>query len=419
MRRRNFLSLVPASMALGVSLPSNVLGRTIISPDGKQKPESRAYWVNTLIKIADPVLTNLSKGTLHLNMPVEVNPTNPLDRSKTTGLEAFARLMAGIAPWLELGEDDTSEGKLRAKYIELSRKSIAMAVDPASPDYLKFKGGDPQLLVDTAFLAHALIRAPKQLWEPLDSQTKANVLTAIKMSRRFTPVYNNWLLFMAIIEAFLIKVGEQGDKVRIDYALKKHAEWYKGDGVYGDGESFHWDYYNSFVIHPMLVDIVEIITNKKNSADTSFYKTIFERAVRYAFIQERLISPEGTFPAIGRSLAYRFGAFQSLAQIALIKQLPAEIKPAQVRGALSAVINKMIEVPGTFDKNGWLTIGFAGHQPSIGENYISTGSLYLCSVGLLPLGLPSSDPFWTDQPAPWTSVKVWGGKDIMPDHAIK
>ena len=32
--------------------------------------------------------------------------------------------------------------------------------------------------------------------------------------------------------------------------------WYKGDGVYGDGPPFHWDYYNSFVIQPMLLNIL-------------------------------------------------------------------------------------------------------------------------------------------------------------------
>ena len=44
---------------------------------------------------------------------------------------------------------------------------------------------------------------------------------------------------------------------------------------------------------------------------------IEDRPRRYAAIQERLISPEGTFPAIGRSLAYSFGAFHHLAEMAL------------------------------------------------------------------------------------------------------
>jgi hypothetical protein len=59
-----------------------------------------------------------------------------------------------------------------------------------------------------------------------------------------------------------------------------------------------------------------------------------------------------------------------------------------------------------------------GHQPGIGETYISTGSLYLCSVALLPLGLPASDPFWSAPPQPWTAVKAWSGQAFPIDHAL-
>src|SRR5919197_755484 len=137
---------------------------------------------------------------------------------------------------------------------------------------------------------------------------------------------------------------------------------------------------------------------------------VVKRAKRYAAIQERMISPEGTFPPIGRSLAYRFGALQLLGQMALRSELPDGISPAQVRSAMTAVIRRMIEAPGTFDAGGWLQIGFAGHQPAIGESYISTGSLYLCAVALLPLGLQPSDEFWSAPPQPWTSVRAWSGQ---------
>jgi hypothetical protein len=142
------------------------------------------------------------------------------------------------------------------------------------------------------------------------------------------------------------------------------------------------------------------------------------RAKRYAAVQERLVAPDGSFPAIGRSIAYRCGAFHLLAQSALRHALPEGVSPAQVRGALTAVIRRSFEAPDTFDADGWLRIGFCGHQPGIGETYISTGSLYLCSVGLLPLGLPASDEFWSAPPQPWTSVKAWSGQAFPIDHGL-
>jgi hypothetical protein len=85
---------------------------------------------------------------------------------------------------------------------------------------------------------------------------------------------------------------------------------------------------------------------------------------------------------------------------------------------MSAMIRRSMGAPGTFDPQGWLTVGFAGHQPKIGESYICSGSAYLCAVGLLPLGLPASDPFWTAAAEAWTSKAIWSGADLPPDHAL-
>src|SRR5690606_25412231 len=118
------------------------------------------------------------------------------------------------------------------------------------------------------------------------------------------------------------------DRMRIDYAIKSHMNWYKGDGTYGDGPNFHWDYYNSFVIQPMLLDIAATMVEVDQSDRAKdMYDLFLKRSQRYAAIQERMISPEGTYPPIGRSLAYRFGAFQLLSQIALLEALPKRVQP--------------------------------------------------------------------------------------------
>ncbi len=139
---------------------------------------------------------------------------------------------------------------------------------------------------------------------------------------------------------------------------------------------------------------------------------------RYAEIQEKLINTDGSFPVTGRSIVYRGGAFHQLADMAYRKQLPVSLHPAQVRSALTAVIKKTFDAPGTFTAEGWLNIGLCGQQPGLAEQYITTGSLYLCSTIFLPLGLPAADEFWASPAEPWTSVKAWGGQDISADHAL-
>ena len=378
--------------------------------------DDRAYWVDVLTRIANPVLTNLAEHRLRERLPDAVAATATPERRRYAALEAFGRLLTGIAPWLDLPPDGSPEGAQRSRFADLARAGIDAATDPASPDFMNFTSGS-QPLVDAAFLAHAIVRAPRELHEKLSSNTKRNLVAALVSTRVIKPGFNNWLLFSAMIETALSVMGADWDRMRVDYAVRQHEQWYKGDGMYGDGPTFHWDYYNSFVIQPMLLDVLGTL-----APSTPEWKPLVDpvvlRAKRYAAIQERLISPEGTFPPIGRSLAYRFGAFQLLGQMALRRDLPDGVTPAQVRSAMSAVIARMIAAPGTFDSGGWLTVGFAGHQPRIGESYISSGSVYLCAAGLLPLGLPGADPFWTSPSADWTSKKIWSGQDSDADHAL-
>ena len=380
--------------------------------------QDRGQWVSLAEKIARPVLSALAQRRLKASMPVERGADAKLeDRRKCTHLEALGRLLTGLAPWLELPADSGAEGKLRDELADLAVRAIAAGVDPHSPDFFNFSQGN-QPLVDAAFLSHALLRAPKHLWDVLEAPVKADVVAALKQTRAIKPGENNWLLFAAMVEAFLAHAGEAIDEARVGHAIEAHQKWYKGDGVYGDGADFHWDYYNSFVIQPMLIDVLETLGPRRPEWD-ALRPTVLARARRYAAILERFISPEGTFPPIGRSLAYRIGVFQLLGQMALRHDLPAGVTPAQVRCGMSAVISRMMNAPGVFDKDGWLTVGFAGHQPFIGEAYISTGSAYLCAAGLLPLGLPAEDAFWQSPGEDWTAKRLWSGGVAPRDHAIR
>lgn len=409
MKRRNFLQTVPLIGA--GALLSNGLSAT---EKEKAITNHREYWLELMDQLAGPLLKAGSQRKLKASMPVET--TTGAKEKPSTYLEGVGRLLAGMAPWLELEPGNSNEIKLRKGYRKQALETISGIVDPKSPDYL-FDHMEPQMLVDAAFLAHAFLRAPKQLWLALDSKPKQQVVSAFTATREVKPYYSNWLLFSAMIEAFFLDNDLPFDIMRLDLPVKKHQEWYLGDGLYGDGPDFHWDYYNSYVIQPMLMDIVTVMADKKKISSREV-ETIARRFTRYAAIQERLISPEGTFPAIGRSIAYRMGAFQHLAQASLQERLPEDVHPAQVRCALSSLMKRLMDAPGTYDKDGWLKIGLVGHQNALGEHYISTGSLYLCSTALLPLGLPPENLFWAANDSPWTSSKIWNGEQMKADKAL-
>ena len=395
-----------------------------LNVSAKKKTEKvksdRELWAGILYQMAAPVLSNMSEGKLQENMLVELSPTWDGRDKRVTYMECFGRLMAGLAPWLELPDDDTAEGIQRKQLREWALKSYAQSVDPESKDYLLWrKEGQP--LVDAAYIAESFLRGYDALWVPLDDLTKQRYIAEFQQLRRVDPPYTNWLLFSSTVECFLKKAGAQTDYYRITSALRKVDEWYVGDGWYSDGEDFAFDYYNSFVIHPMYVECLEVMTNggKQNiwNVKGGNFPNALKRMQRFGMILERFVSPEGTFPVFGRSITYRTGVLQPLALLSLRGWLPKELPAGQVRAAMTAVIQRMFGDNRNFNAEGYLTLGFNGSQPNISDWYTNNGSLYLASLAFLPLGLPADAPFWTDAPQPWTSKKAWGGEDFPKDHA--
>lgn len=386
----------------------------------KKEVMDRELWCDILYRMAAPVLSNMSEGKLQENMLVELSPTWDGRDKRVTYMECFGRLMAGLAPWLSLPDDDTEESKQRKQLREWALKSYAHAVNPESKDYLLWrKEGQP--LVDAAYIAESFLRGYDALWTPLDSLTKQRYIKEFTQLRRVNPPYTNWLLFSSTIECFLKKAGAREDAYRITSALRKIEEWYVGDGWYSDGPDFAFDFYNSFVLHPMYVECLEVMTDGGKKSGWNLKADNFNRGIkrmqRFGIILERFVSPEGAFPVFGRSITYRTAVLQPLALLAWRGWLPKELSNGQIRAAMTAVMNRMFGDNRNFNEKGFLTLGFNSSQPHISDWYTNNGSLYMASLAFLPLGLPAEHPFWTDASQAWTSKKAWGGEEFPKDHA--
>ena len=389
------------------------IGNIMAHKQASAQPSDRQEWVDLCYQIAQPVLENMSKGELQKNMNLEFGPTWDHRDQRVAYMETFSRLMCGISPWLALPEDNTAEGKMRKQIHQWAISSYQNAVDPNSPDCLLWEG-HTQILVDAAFLAQSFIRAPHATWDKLDNTTQQRYIACFKSLRNIRPAYNNWLLFRAIIETFLMEVGEEPDQFAITVAIQKMNEWYLSDGFYSDGPEFALDYYNSYVIQPMYVEILEIC--ERHNIKTPITSALaVKRMQRFNQFLERMISPEGTFPAMGRSITYRMGAFQTLSMAVWKYGLPNGLTHGMVRNALTTVMRNMFAMKGNFDKDNYLQLGFCGHQPGLANSYTNNGSLYLTSTVFLPLGLEANHPFWTDDAEDWTSRKAWQGKDFPID----
>jgi len=418
MERRNFLgSLVAGSAAtLAATGEAGAASKPAALP-----ANDRAYMAGLLQRMTEPVLSAMARGELVRKFELEVSPTWDGRDKRVSYFECFARLIAGAAPWLALPDDGTPEGATRKRLLDMARQSYVNSVDPASPDRLMWEGPG-QVLVDSAYYTNALMRAPESLWEPLDAATKRRIVDHVKSLRRIEPPYINWMLFAAMNEAWLMSIGEAYDPMRMNVAIRKVNEWYVGDGWIKDGETFHFDYYGSYVMHPMLCEILEVLEKHKgpfwNGKPDEMRALAFKRMQRFSEHLERFVSPEGTFPMFGRSLTYRTAAFQPLALLALRKQLPAKLPEGQVRSAMRAVHERIFSAPSNFTKGGFLTIGFVGAQPELGDWYSNNGSMYITSASFLPLGLRATDSYWTAPAQDWTQKKAFVGAKFSKDYHV-
>lgn len=404
-----------AVLILSLFMPTYMMANEKKSTAGER---DREVWCDILYRMAEPVLKNMSEGKLQQNMQLELSPTWDGRDKRVSYMEAFGRLMAGIAPWFSLPDDETDEGRQHKKLREWALKSYAHAVDPKSPDRLLWEENS-QTLVDAAYVAESFLRGYDALWMPLDSVTKQRYIEELTSLHRINPLYTNWLLFTTTIEVFLWKANAKPDMHQIDSTLRKINEWYVGDGWYSDAPGFVFDYYNSFALYIMYFEALDELTEsgkrQKDRAGCSYEKSI-KRMQCFGCILERFISPERAFPMLGRSITYRTGVFQPLALLAWKGLLHKDLTNAQVRSALTSVFKRMYSDDRDFNEKGYLALGFNGKQPKVFNMYADNGSLYMATLAFLPLGLPACHPFWTSPAESWTSRKAFDEEEFPKDR---
>src|SRR5690348_1571338 len=122
--RREFLT---STISCGIAGLCSSSASAAIAEVQIPNQETRAFWLSVLEKLAGPVLDNLAQHRLKKTMPVEA--ANPADRANYTHLEAFARLLSGIAPWLGATGLDQAESERQRHFLDLTRASLDAATD--------------------------------------------------------------------------------------------------------------------------------------------------------------------------------------------------------------------------------------------------------------------------------------------------
>jgi hypothetical protein len=359
----------------------------------------REIWIDQLVNIVEKPLNYLANGKTWV---IE----NRQEQQPTIGyLETLARIVAGIAPWLALPDDSTEESTRRVQIRELVIRAI-------TENYATFNWKVAQSLVEAAYLAQGFLRARATLWDPLPEIVRTTLIEKFKgtlVTRKEKPytLKSNWILFYGMVQAFLVMVNAEPDHDFIKVIIQTVEGFYIGDGFYRDGDVFRIDFYNSYVFHSMYIEMLTVLGEEAKR------EIAIKRMTQYSEFLESIISPDGSYPPLGRSIAYRFAAFQPIGHCVLLNRISTQHSYGQLRRALTSVMTKLFIKNSPFIE-GFLALGLCGHQPEIVQFYTNSGSLYVTTLGFIVLGLPEEHSFWKDKEDPTTQERCWSGATFPP-----
>lgn len=155
----------------------------------------RIYWIETLDRIARPLLSNLAKDQLELS-------------AKPTAMyEGFARTCYGIAPFLGLNTGSEYEVRVRNELKQYLLQATDVIFNPTSKNFMGLLEQYKQYLVESGYFSASLVLNP-WLWNSLSDNTKSNILVIFDMVRKHDKHENNWVFFYLNVELFYHTIGK-------------------------------------------------------------------------------------------------------------------------------------------------------------------------------------------------------------------
>ena len=311
----------------------------------------------------------------------------------TAKMEAFARVLWGLAPLWSCGE---SAGELDDIYLQ----GIINGTDPQNEEYwgeIPAVSGD-QRIVEMAALGLALILAPDKIWYPLTKKQKENFHRWLMQVNCEIINENNWQLFPMLVNLGFKNVGESYDEERLKLSVEKCHGFYVSNGWYHDGVRNRADYYVAFALHFYSLIYAKVM-EKDDPQNSSIFK---QRAAEFAKTFIYWFDEDGSSLAFGRSLTYRFAqcSFWSACLFANVLPYPIGV----IKGIISRHFEWWMSKP-IFDNAGILTVGYAYPNINMSEQYNAYGSPYWALKSFLFLALDRDHEFFAADPLPLPELK--------------
>lgn len=346
-------------------------------PITHNKLKTRDDVAQSLIDILSPCGDALicgNTGVLISNSAAHYTP-------RATILEGWSRLLWGLVPLRKGGYN----WKDQDKHFE----GLINGTDPTDENYWGISHDSDQRIVEMAAIAIALLITPQYYWMPLTEKQKDNLCTWLSGANKQEFTHNNWLYFRILVNLAFEKLGrDEFDENLMESSLVEIENMYEGSGWYRDLVPF--DNYN-----PWAMQFYSIIYYSfRKDVDVERCQRFKDRVQLFAKQYVYTLTKEGSSVAYGRSLTYRFGimSFFSALSYANIEALPYGVMKGIILRNLRWWFSKPI-----FDRDGFLTIGYAYPSQLMAEQYNAEGSPYWALKAYLMLAMDENHPFWQSE----------------------
>jgi hypothetical protein len=342
--------------------------------------------LESLFQLLNPLLNHFDNHNTQLNY----GHTGSRTSSRTAAMEGCLRPLWGLVP--------ARFGGCKTDIWERYREAITYGTNPIAAEYWGDLNPFDQRMVEMAPIGFALAMVPEEIYDPLSSEVKDNLVRWLNQINALDLPDNNWRFFVVLVNIGLKNVGAPYDPLRLEKELDRIESFYLGDGWYSDGPTEQRDYYVSFAIHFYGLVYSKIVGQDDAARSERFRKRseVFAKSFIYWF------GEKGDALPYGRSLTYRF------AQISFwCAMVFAEVKTFSL-GHMKGLILRHLRQwfsENIFDNEGILSIGYKYENLLMAEGYNATGSPYWAMKSFLILALDSNHEFWQTQELPMPELK--------------
>jgi hypothetical protein len=312
-------------------------------------------------------------------------------------IESFARIASAWGAWLR-NPVNPSVIHFEDQEINLEtllRDALLDGTNPSNPyTYWGDIGHMDQRIVESADIALAIWMSRDRVFNKMTSTEQAQVMDWLAQVDGKGTYTDNWILFTAMAQAVRLHLGFPSPEDDIDNRLMQIGEFYRGDGWYVDGPTDEFELYNAWMFgwHYLLWTWID------GDRRSDHRQQVLERGRSFIEGFLHFFGANGSCPAWGRSIVYRFAAVAPFAVGHFLKIAPDD--PGLLRRVSSGCIRYFYD-RGLFDpEDHFVRQGYHGEFPPAGEAYISPGSPYWCCHGLFGLTLDCDDQFWTAVESP-------------------